>query len=327
MAYATDAEVKIYEQYIRSGMVEAAVSNIPLFGGALNSALVLRTEAHQGNYKYSSFIQKPTAPARRITSGASAYAALSINALAEEEMIGVKVSRGYNVGFTESSLKKLGTTPEAIALQIGRDYQAEKMKDMLHTSILCAETAIANQAAVNYDAQATSAKTASASNILKAFAKFGDGAGDIVGIVGHSTPWFDFTQSLVSDKVTGVYDGILQAFAVPSLNRRFGVVDAAALTDSGSPDTFNVLGLVRGAVECIESESESIAFERVVGLANLTRLFQAEYTFTIQVKGFKYNTAKGANPTDATLGLADTWTKVATSNKHLAGVRLKVQAA
>jgi hypothetical protein len=55
---------------------------------------------------------------------------------------------------------------------------------------------------------------------------------------------------------------------------------------------------------------------------------QAEYAYSLGIKGFKYDVANGgANPDATAVGTASNWDKVATDKKDLAGVILKCQAA
>jgi hypothetical protein len=134
----------------------------------------------------------------------------------------------------------------------------------------------------------------------------------------------------LTDKVTGLTDVLTIQGAIPAMMGRLALVsDAPALTDlNGSlADTYNTLGLVESAIVLEESDPELFVIDETVGLENLAYTFQAEYSYTISVRGFAWNIGMGGgrNPDDATIGTGSNWTKVATSDKDLAGVRLVTQ--
>jgi hypothetical protein len=327
MAIGTQSDWKIYDEFFRTGQMEAAVSANNLFGPALSGALQLRTEAMRGNYRYRSHLKEISG----VIVHRNPVTVTSATRLAptEDEHIAVKIHRTYGpVSFTSSQLRKVGTTPQAMSLALGRDYETRKLKDMVFTTILALESAITDVSALNYDATGDSPATMTPSGLLRAFQKFGDASEQIVAVLAHSTPWFDFSRHLVAtDKVDTVYTGLIRAMDVPSFGRRFGVIDSPALFDgSGSGLTHNILGLVEGAGLCIETNQEEIAFDRITGLVNLIWDFQAEYEFAIELKGYKWDVGNGgANPTDGTLGTTGNWDKVASQDKNTAGVRLKTK--
>jgi hypothetical protein len=164
---------------------------------------------------------------------------------------------------------------------------------------------------------------------VRTLAKFGDMAGDIVCWIGHSKPYYDILNGMISDKVTGLADLVTIQGGIPAtLGRAFVITDAPALTDANgsAADTYNTLGLVSGAVVVTESEADSFATEIVTGLENLARRWQSEYGYNVECKGFKWDIANGGiNPSDATLGTTTNWDQVAYDDKLTAGVRLVTQ--
>ena len=63
--------------------------------------------------------------------------------------------------------------------------------------------------------------------------------------------------------------------------------------------------------------------ETTNGQTRIETTFQADYSFGLAVKGYSWDeTNGGASPSDAALGTGTNWDKVATSDKHTAGVMI-----
>ena len=68
-------------------------------------------------------------------------------------------------------------------------------------------------------------------------------------------------------------------------------------------------------------EARNALLERVGGGEQITRRFQAEYAYNLEMKGFTWDIANGAaNPTDSALGTSSNWDQTAASIKDTAAV-------
>jgi hypothetical protein len=104
------------------------------------------------------------------------------------------------------------------------------------------------------------------------------------------------------------------------------ITDAADLKVTGTPDTYYTLGLTEGGATVIESEQQEIVSDVVTGLENLVFRVQGEYAYNLGLRGYTWDVGNGgANPDDTAVALGTNWDKVATSNKHTAGVRIATQ--
>lgn len=322
------SDMKVYHAEFQTGMVEKVAQFLAVFNEASRGAIVLVPRALKGDYSKEAFFKDVASlVSRRDTTSVAAVTDL---AMTQDEVISVKLNRKVGpLAQTLDAIKKAGLT-EAEASRVFGELAAErKMKDMLASALIAVEAAIEGNAAMNLDITGESTKTASTAALNRTLAKFGDAAQDIVCWIQHSKPNFDITGALISANVTGLTDLMTIQGAIPALLGRPALVtDAGALTDANGSltDTYNTLGLVKGAVKVEESEEESFATEIVTGLENLARRWQAEYAYNVTVKGFKWDVANGgANPSDSALGTTTNWDQVATDDKHTAGVRLKTQ--
>jgi hypothetical protein len=328
MAIGKASDMVIYQAEFQSGLVEGLNQNVALFNEGTRGAIQLVPAALKGYYGKAAFFKDVSSliTRRDITSTSS----VTDLAMTQDEAISVKLNRKIGpVAQTLDAIKKAGLTEAQASFAFGQLAASRKMKDMVNTALIAVEAAIQGNTAMNLDITGETTKTASTSALVRTLAKFGDMAGDIVCWIGHSKPYYDILNGMISDKVTGLADIVTIQGGIPAtLGRGFVVVDAPALTDANgsATDTYNTLGLVSGAVVVTESEADLFATELVTGIENIARRWQAEYAYNVEVKGFKYDVGNGgANPTDGTLGTTTNWDQVAYDDKLTAGVRLVTQ--
>jgi hypothetical protein len=328
MAITTISNMKVYNAEFHTGLSESVAQAIDVINGGSANTIRVVANAHRGDYKKESFWTKMDLVTRRNDTSTSAA---NIVTMPQSETIAVKVKRKVGpVRVYRDALVNVEADLAAAARIFGAQMGEQKIQDMLNTGLLAAEAAIANQAALNLDITGETTKTASTSALNRVLAKFGDRAQRVRAFAMHSKPNFDVVGGLLTDKVTGLTDVLTIQGAIPAMMGRLALVsDAPALTDlNGSlADTYNTLGLVESAIVLEESDPELFVIDETVGLENLAYTFQAEYSYTISVRGFAWNIGMGGgrNPDDATIGTGSNWTKVATSDKDLAGVRLVTQ--
>jgi len=104
------------------------------------------------------------------------------------------------------------------------------------------------------------------------------------------------------------------------------ISDNSALVNSGSPNTYNNLGLATMSALVRQGGLERIVAKVQTGLEQLTVEIQGEYNITLGVDGFTWDiTNGGANPTDAALGTSTNWDKVRQDTTGLPIVKLLSQ--
>jgi hypothetical protein len=324
MAIGKGSNFKIHDEFFQSGRVEGVAQAIDGVSN-LRGAIQIREANHAGNYKYEPFFALTSSlVTRRDLTSVSAATDL---ALTQNEEIGVKINRKFGpAAITLDAFKKISRDPEEASYILGLQHAQTKMQDMLNTGLVAVEAAIQGNTAMNYDYSGTGTLNHTAINL--ALAKFSDRSGDIVAGVMRGKSYHDLVGASITDKITDVANVAIRDGGTFLLGRNVMVTDAAALFDANGSltDTYNSLFLVPGGVRIEESEPETVAFELVTGLDQLVYRYQAEFSYSIYVKGFQWDvTNGGSNPTDATLGTTTNWDQVATDDKDTAGVRLVTQ--
>lgn len=326
MAIGKASDFKVYEPEFYGGMTEAVAQFTAAFNGASQNAIRLVARELKGHYEKESFLEDISGLITR--RDITAVTTATDTAMTQDEFVSVKINRKIGpVAQTIDAWRKIGADAREMSFKLGQMIGERQMKDYLNTGLIGVEAALEGQTALVTDKTGASPDTLTHGHLVSALAKMGDNAGAVVAWVMHSKPYFDLVGQAITDKIFGVANVTIIGGNVATLGRPTIITDAPALTDANgsAADSYNVLGLVAGGLTVTESEGREIVSEVVTGLENLVLRVQGEYAFNVGCKGFKWDvTNGGANPSDSTLGTTTNWDKAATSDKHLAGVRLVV---
>lgn len=317
------SDLAVFNEWTYSTMTEILAQQVELFNAATRNALVLRTAQHTGDYSEVATWAKITSLVRR----RNAY---GTGALTTQEMkhlvdTSVKVGAGSNpIDLAPAQFKWIQLNPEEAGAAMGQQLAVDTMADMLNTGILAGVAAISGVAGLVSDvsAAATGDKTATIGNLNTAVSKFGDRANAIVAWVMHSKPLFDvYGQAIANTNRLFVFGNI--AVAQDGFGRPLVMTDSASLLTVGTPNTYHTLGLVPGAILIDQNGDYTQNIDTRNGNENITRTFQAEWSYNASIKGFSWDkTNGGKSPADAALGTSTNWDQYATSVKDTAGVML-----
>lgn len=320
MAIGTVSNFKVYNDYIQGNFAEMFMQNTEAFNAASQGTIVLSTEEIQGDYQYESFFEQTAAVGRRVLTDVNA---ITDNAVTQDDLISVKLSRTHHQATTRSQWAMIGADPALFGRIYAQQLDQAIRLEMLDRGLAACHAAISNVAALEYDASDGTINTA---DLVSGLALFGDKATDIVCWVMHSKPYFDLVNNQISANITGVSNLNVATASPVTLNRPVLITDSTSLTISATGTRYITLGLTRGAIRCIMSQSPYTATEEVTGLGNLVIRNQTEYAYNLGLRGFKWDTSNGGtNPTDGNVATASNWDQAATSNKSLPGLWIRSQ--
>jgi hypothetical protein len=314
------SDMKVFNDFLYSAATETIRQQIELFNGATNGALTLAQAGNVGDFAHEATYKAIGNLMRR----RDAYGSGTVTPTKLEQMahVAVKIAGGTApVEFEPQQFAWIQRNPEEAGVVIGEQVARGVIADEVNTAILALQTALSSNSAVSHDA---TAGTLNLNALNKGAAKFGDRMMDIMVWVLHSKPMSD------------VYDGALtngnQLFEFGTVRvtqdgfgRRFVMTDAPALfeADGGGAgvDHYHTLGLASGAANVEDNGDYYATVEEKTGNENIQRIFQAEYTFNLGLKGYAWNTAV-KSPTDAAIGTGANWSQIATDIKDTAGVHV-----
>jgi hypothetical protein len=306
---------------MRGGIIEVMAQVSDVFNRSGNP-IRLDTISRRGNYHQESFLANTASlVSRRDTTVVTDATAI---ALTMAEIISVKLNR--KVGPVEQTLDsfrkvQMSAGDEALSFLIGTQIAKAMQVDMINSACRAAAAALLKSTNTKYDG---SAGTATASGLSYALQKMGDAQGNIVAWVMHSKVYFDLMRHQMTPANNGEQAASATVYsATPAtLGRPVIVIDSDDLKLDDSPDLYYTLGLTSNGVVVENSEEEIMHQEIVSGKENLISRLQGEFAYNLGVKGFKWVTGSGANPTDAAVRTGSNWTQVAASVKDAAGAVL-----
>jgi hypothetical protein len=314
--------MQVFNKYIMPATIETLAQMVKKFNAASGGAIRLTTEGFTGDFLQESFFASIQSARRRVDRYASNTDA-PVTDLSELKHSTVKVAGGFGpIRFEPGQLTWLERPTQQGVEVASRNFAEALMQDQLNTAIMVLVAAIeANSALVNDVSTGSPALPVSYSAMNGAHAKFGDHSGSIVadvmtGAVAHR---------LIGQNIANL-EGLFDAKSVriiELLGKVAIITDAPALFEavSGDDDLEKVLSLVDGAAIIHDAGDVISNVETSNGKQRIETTVQVDYTFGVGVKGYTWNeTAGGKSPTDEDLATGSNWVKVASSNKHTAGV-------
>ncbi len=318
------SQMQVFNDYIMPATMITLDQEIDKFNAASGGAIVLSSEGMTGDFLRESFFAS-LASARRRVDREAANGDQAATDLTELTGSKVKVAGGFGPIRYEPSQMTWLQRPTQQGVQAAASAFAELLvQDQLNTAIASLVAAIENQAALVNDVSGSGGISYSAIN--SAHAKFGDASGRIVANVMTGS----VAHRLVGDNLTNA-ERLFEAGGVTVidiLNKAVVITDAPALYEAGTPNKDKVLGLVSGAAVIGDASDVITNVQTVNGKKRIETTFQADYSFTVGLKGYGWDEANGgASPSDAELATGSNWDKVAEFNKMTAGVMAVGNAA
>lgn len=315
------SDLQVFSEYAYSTMTELLDYNINLFNQATRGGLVLRSAAHQGDYSDSTVWAKLSGLVRRRDAyGSGAVAEKVLTQLLDTA---VKVAAGIApVRIDPSMMKWIQRSPEEAGVVVGKQMAQDTMADMLNTAISAYIAAIGNVASMTHDGTAA---TATLSVLNTARSKLGDRSSDLACWVMHSKVLFDIYGTALTGSnmlfTFGTVNVTHDGFGNP-----FIVTDASPLVYTAGGTRYHTCGLTPGAAIVDQNNDFVDNIQTVNGDENIKRTYQAEWSFNLGLKGFRWDKANGGHsPTSAALATGTNWDKYVTSDKDLAGILLNSQ--
>lgn len=310
------SNMQVYDTEIHTTTLELLGQKLEAFNAASGGAIVLSTNAWQGNYTKSSFFQSLAGAQRRVDR-TNTNTSQASTALATSEFVGVKVAGGFGpIIFEPSQMTWLMQSPlEAIGV-ISEGFADALLADQLNTAVGAAVAAVENIAALVNDVSASAGLSQQALN--GGHFKFGDMNSMLICDIMHSSG----NESLI-DKALANGEQLFvssNVTVISILGKIMVVSDIPALFVAGTPNKTKVLSLVAGAI-IVDNAGDIITnMETTNGNRRIETTWQADYTFGLKMKGYAWDIANGgSSPTDAALFTGSNWDIAVSDNKHSLG--------
>jgi hypothetical protein len=325
MAYTRNTFI-IYDDQFQTGLEESVAQNLALFNGSSKGAIVLKSEALQGDYSQGAMMLLPTDGDNH--RDPNSVAAVSDIDLVQGELVSVNICRRQGpFAKTLDAWAQIEADPGALSILVGTWLGQLKAQQMVKSSISALVNALLTQSSLTFDATAETTKTLTTQNLAKGFAKMGDRAESITCLVMHSLDYYNLVDNQLGDKMDTIAGLIAYGGNAATLGRTVIVTDESSLITAVSGETTvrYILGLQSSAAVIKDSAQSPLEYEVELAKANLIGRIQGEYTMQLGLRGMAWDmTGGGANPNDAAIATGSNWTKVASSVKDLPGFVIKV---
>lgn len=314
MATTVNSDVIIYDEQVQTAYLERIQDVTDIFNASSNGAIVLRTEAIEGDFDKAAFYELQGSLSHRDVNSTASPVGSKIGM---DEMVGVKTPWKYGpYEATEESFKRRNRSPEEFSQLIGQDMAQATLQYMIRAAFGALSAAILS----NANMHVTGSWQVDGKKVLtRGMRAFGDRFNRIALFAMDSERYFDLVDQAITNKVFEeagfvIYGGSPGTMGIPIL-----VSDLV-------PDDM-IFGLQAGAVEIVESQAPGVRQYDINNQENLARGYRGEGAFNVELLGYSWDVDDGApaNPTLAQISTGANWRKYATSDKATAGVIIEVE--
>lgn len=323
------SDLAVFSEQAYLTAVEVLDYNVDLFNSASLGTITLASSSHQGDFSETAmFGMLGNIVKRRNPYGDGDVPEIAMRHINE---VSVKVAAGTRPVRIDNAWYAwiLRSTQDAAAA-FGQMLAQQMLEDMVNSAVGAGTAALSSHPNLIFDATAKTEKTASWVGLTRAAALFGDQSANIATWVMHS----DVVTDLYVANLTNV-ERLFTYGAVNVSRDPFGrpliVSDNALLKTAGAAgaaNSYNVLGLVPGAINVGQNTDFNANEDTRNGSENIKTTYQAEWSYQLGLKGFAWDKATGGKaPNDAAIMQAANWDKFVTSDRDLIGVMAKFNQA
>lgn len=310
-------DMKVYETEIQTTTIELLGQKINDFVSASGGAFQINMDAWRGDFSNTAFFNQIAAAKRRVDRYA-VNGAVTPTPLTQGEFGGVKVAGGFGpVLFEESQMTYLSLNPDAAIMAISEGFANALLADQINTGLTAGVAAVSGQAALINDVSGTTgaAGTLAQSVLNGSHAKFGDMSGILRTDFMTGAAYHELINKGLANGERLFEAGNVTVQSI--LNKLVVVTDSPALVDK---DKYRVLSVAQGGI-IVDNTGDIITnLERSNGKGRIETTWQADYTFGVQLMGYKWDEANGGrSPNDATLATPTNWDKAVAEDKHTLG--------
>ena len=234
----------------------------------------------------------------------------------------VKLYFNGDVFVTNTELKRYGANVKNFNQKIGRQLGHNVARWAIQKGLIALIGALSSESSL---IAGDGTADISTGLLSEAMFKLGDQYEEVRSFVLPSVSTAKLLGNAIDANTDQISYGAVYKAQIGTLGRTLWTVDNSALNwvDGDNSGHYGI-ALTSNAISIDESELIDIITEVDTLNSNAGTNFHIEGGYTINVKGFKYNKAQGANPSDAVLGSSASWSLIS-QIKNSAGVLIKTK--
>lgn len=295
----------VYDQQARTGYLDALQNNVNLFNDASQGTILLDAQNILGNFNTDTLFHVELGVRHR---DVESDAKVGTTGIYMSETVGVKLPWTLDAKkITDESLSRAGYTRQVFSFLVGqRTAEALSSYYVEHALKALLASSTAGGLVVKGDL-----KKERQVALNKAIRLFGDKAERIKLFVMSSNAYNDLVDTTIASAIYQSEGIVLREGTPGTLGRPVLVTDKA-------PDD-KVFALQPGAVKLTESSVPKFVFFDDYQSENFGLVYRGEGNFNLELLGYSYDKAQGANPKIDVIASAAAWKPVVTSKKLLGG--------
>lgn len=308
-------DLQVFNKQTYTVATEVVSQEVNKLNQASGNSIVLATKPHSGDFDIeASFKAIGNLVRRRNVYGSGAITGTTLQMLKD---VAVKIAAGTPpIAWEPAQYAWVQQNQALAALKIGEQLAVGRVADMLNAALLGGVSAVKGNASLTH----TVTGKPTFKELNRGSAKFGDKSYTIKAWVMHSAVAHDLYDNALTNAE--------QLFSYETINvmrdafgRIFVITDSPALTDTATKTTYNTLGLTENGLVVADNNDFNAVIVNKTGDENIKAEYQAEWSYTVGVKGYAWDIANGGkSPNDTAIGTPTNWDKIATSDKDTAGV-------
>lgn len=322
------SDLAVFTEYTYESVVQVVAQQVALFNEAAAGTFTLRPADHSGDFSDRAFWQRFQGLVRRRNAyGSGNIPEINMTMLTDSM---VKIAAGTPaVRMDPGQFEWINANPEQAGAAMGQQLAADMVRDMFNvalSSMLAAHVQVPNLVK-DQSAVGDGKLSLAAFNIAQAV--YGDRWRNLAAWVMHSTAMFGLFGTNITNNER-LYTFADLAISRDPFGRPFIVSDAPALmipAAGPNPAYYYTLGVTPGAALVDQNDDFIDNWSTDNGKENITRTYQAEWSYNVGIKGFTWDkTSGGKSPTDAALVSSANWDRVTGFNdRDLGCVIIKTQ--
>ena len=308
--------MKVYQDEIETTTIELLGQKVDDFVTATGGAFTIDVSGWKGDFSSTSFFNQISGAIRDVDRYA-ANGAQASTSLTQGEVGGVKAAGGFGpVLFEESQMTYLQLNPESAIMAISDGFANALLTKHINQGLAACVAAVENQAVLVNDVSATAGLTQSVLN--GSHAKFGDMSMMLSTDIMTGAAYHKLIEKGLANGERLFEAGNVTVQSI--LGKRIVITDSPSLYVAGTPNKFKVLSLTSGGI-IVDNTSDLITnLERSNGKERIETTWQADFTYGVRVKGYKWDEVNGGkSPTSAELATGTNWDLAMGDVKHTAG--------
>lgn len=306
----------VYNDEINGSAIETIAQQLNVVNEASRGTIQMVMDGFSGDYQKNAFYES-----FNDVYDVDMYAAngaQASTALAQIEAVGVKTAGAIKKHYEPKAMTWVGKSVAEGIEVASRGIANATTQYVINNAIGALVGAIENNANTTKDVSGDPALVSQVT-LNQSHSLFGDHSGDLIAQIMHSSTYHRLIDQSLLNNAQLYTAGNIKFLDI--LGKIIVVTDAPALLETGTPNKEKVISLRSGGMVISGMGDSLTTITNDTSKLRSETTIMNEFSYGLAVDGYAWDTTNGGkSPTSAEIATGTNWDKVATSDKHTAGV-------